>query len=107
MTLAALAALLTHYGGGRNPAASEFVTPAPAADDVAAAAFGRHRAALEAACEASLDTADAEACARAWRRLRSAALWADRPDIAALADRPPGEAAEAGLARLSEIRRRS
>ncbi len=107
VTLSALAALLGRFGGDRGPTAAEFVTPSPAAaEDIATAAFARHRAALEGACEASLEGTEPEAAARAWRRLRSAALWADRPDIAALADRPPEEGPDAGLARLSEIRRR-
>jgi len=106
VNLATLASLLARFGGDRLPTTAEFVTPSPASDEIAAAAFAHHRATLEAACEASLDGSGGEAAARTWRRLRSAALWAERPDIAALAHRPPEEGPSEGLARLSEIRRR-
>jgi CheY-like chemotaxis protein len=107
VTLAALAALLGRYGEKRAQAVAEIETPLPGNADRAAEAFAQHRAELEAACEAALGTDDDEQCTRAWRRLRSAALWADRPEIAALADRPADETRQASLGRLSEIRRRS
>ena len=99
ITLSGLATLLRRFGHEVRSAQPS----APTADAETLAEFERHRGPLEAACE-QISADDEERCERAWRRLRSAALWACDAELAALANRPAGEAPEKSAARLTGIR---
>lgn len=100
VTLAGLAAVLRRHGLV-SPDEAEV---APAGDPQVEAEWVAHRSELEEACAAALSDDDEHTRARAWRRLRSAALWAERQALAELADRPPGEGRDATAARLEAFR---
>jgi CheY-like chemotaxis protein len=110
VTLRALAGVLARFGASAgtdsDPLALEDTPDAErraVADPQAGDEFRATRRALLIACEAA-QSMDEASRARAWRRLRSAALWAEMPDLAALADRPADEDAALTAARLDEAR---